>query len=312
MSLTNRIEKLTPEQEALIPVYREKWRAIALSTERIDRTLAILAVNTAYKLIGKAEPVVLFCDSPQAILKTFTSILKRRLSRNMEWLVESYPDNQRVTQLREELGVPLAMQLEEQLHRQLRKQLEQQLHWQVRMELEGQLRQQSHELQWELHLNQQLQRHLPECLSPEPWILDGVWLDFAISVLHRQHDKSKWSAFKSLVEHCGWLFPYEKICLVCERPINLAFDNAARLHAEGEPAIQFADGFSIYAYQGAHLPERYGKIHPHQWRSQWLLEEPNAELRRVLIQGIGYERICHASFAGSTATPQTRSRVGSN
>jgi transposase len=31
------IEKLTPEQEALIPVYWEKWRAIALSTERIDK-----------------------------------------------------------------------------------------------------------------------------------------------------------------------------------------------------------------------------------------------------------------------------------
>ncbi|MFN6512933.1 MAG: hypothetical protein RMY29_000355 [Nostoc sp. CreGUA01] len=39
------IEKLTPEQEALIPVYREKWRAIALSTERIDREKAAEAVK---------------------------------------------------------------------------------------------------------------------------------------------------------------------------------------------------------------------------------------------------------------------------
>lgn len=31
------IEKLTPEQEALIPVYRQKWRAIAFSTERLDK-----------------------------------------------------------------------------------------------------------------------------------------------------------------------------------------------------------------------------------------------------------------------------------
>jgi len=34
------------------------------------------------------------------------------------------------------------------------------------------------------------------------------------------------------------------------------------------------------------------KLHLNQWQSQWLLEENNAELRRVLIQGIGYEKIC--------------------
>lgn len=33
------IESLTPEQEALIPVYRKKWRRIAFSTETIDYIL---------------------------------------------------------------------------------------------------------------------------------------------------------------------------------------------------------------------------------------------------------------------------------
>ena len=31
-----KITKLTPEQEALIPVYREKWKAITLSTKQIN------------------------------------------------------------------------------------------------------------------------------------------------------------------------------------------------------------------------------------------------------------------------------------
>lgn len=78
---------------------------------------------------------------------------------------------------------------------------------------------------------------------------------------------------------------------MCDRPRLLSLDNQERLHAEGSPAIQFADGFSIYAYQGAILPEKYGKVHPREWQSQWLLSEENAELRRVLIQGIGYARI---------------------
>ncbi len=54
---------LTPEQEALIPIYHDKWRKIALSTERIDRQKAADAVKAAYKLIGDEEPKIIFFDS---------------------------------------------------------------------------------------------------------------------------------------------------------------------------------------------------------------------------------------------------------
>jgi hypothetical protein len=90
----------------------------------------------------------------------------------------------------------------------------------------------------------------------------------------------------------GLIFDFEDSCFICARPIKFSVDSEHRPHAEREPAIQFADGFSIYAYQGVRLPEQYGKLHPHQWKARWLLEERNAELRRVLIQGIGYSRIC--------------------
>lgn len=84
----------------------------------------------------------------------------------------------------------------------------------------------------------------------------------------------------------------KKFALYCDRPFHMRFDNENGLHAEGEPAIEFTDGFSLYSYHGVTLPEKYGKIHPQQWQSQWLLTEENAELRRVLIQGISYARIC--------------------
>ncbi|MEG4047703.1 DUF6745 domain-containing protein [Microcoleus sp. Pol17_C1] len=97
---------------------------------------------------------------------------------------------------------------------------------------------------------------------------------------------------KLLFEHCGLIFPFEKICFVCDRPRHLRFDSQNRLHAEAEPAIEFADGWKIYYYHGVELPDKYGKIHPNQWQSQWILAEENAEVRRVLIEVIGYDRIC--------------------
>lgn len=47
------METLTPEQEAQIAIIVEKWRAIALSTEPIDRHKATEAIKSAYALIGK-------------------------------------------------------------------------------------------------------------------------------------------------------------------------------------------------------------------------------------------------------------------
>ena len=44
------------------------------------------------------------------------------------------------------------------------------------------------------------------------------------------------------------------------RAIALITDSDCRLHAEGKPAVQFADGFSIYAYRGVILPEWYDRL----------------------------------------------------
>ena len=62
--LQKKIEKPTPEQEALIPFYQEKWRNIALSTEPIDRQKVTSAVKKAYALIGLSVPEIIFIDSP--------------------------------------------------------------------------------------------------------------------------------------------------------------------------------------------------------------------------------------------------------
>jgi Leucine-rich repeat (LRR) protein len=39
------------------------------------------------------------------------------------------------------------------------------------------------------------------------------------------------------------------------------------------------------------LPRQYW-AHPSQWQAEWLLTETNAELRRMLLHGIGYDRLC--------------------
>lgn len=68
------INQLTNEQESLITVYREKWRNIALLTQRIKREKAIKAADLAYSLLGKSIPKIIFLESPNQFNNNFLKI----------------------------------------------------------------------------------------------------------------------------------------------------------------------------------------------------------------------------------------------
>ncbi|NEQ50805.1 MAG: hypothetical protein F6K11_11820 [Leptolyngbya sp. SIO3F4] len=143
-------------------------------------------------------------------------------------------------------------------------------------------------------LGKQLSQYIAynHCIHPELWAIQGAWWEFCITVLNSKHDAEKWSAFQRITTQCGWILPYEKVCFVCARPIKLAFDMGERLHAEGEFSVLYEDGYGLYFHHGVALPKKYGQVKPEKWIPTWLLDENNAELRRILIQGIGYDRIC--------------------
>jgi hypothetical protein len=293
------IERLTSEQEALIPAYREKWCQIALSTEPIDRKKTAAAVNTVYSLIGqKKQPEILFFDSPFAALSmVFPSALSQEMGLDLSGLIRN--------QLLCELPRQLLSQVDHYLWNQLEIQFSSEL-WSdsLRAELENQLDSQLNsdcdrydfyyeEELWNQWKTELIDNTIFNCIESEVWACNRANLyDFCISVLNCDHDQKLWSAYQLLLKNCSWIFPHTKICLVCDRPRFVCFDNQQRLHAEGSPALQFADQFSVYAHHGVRIPERYGKLHSNEWHSEWLLSEENAELRRVLIQGIGYAKIC--------------------
>jgi hypothetical protein len=107
-----------------------------------------------------------------------------------------------------------------------------------------------------------------------------------------QHEQfcAVWMPFVDAVEaglFCYWVTTTKVIALTL--PVMRIEDD--RLHADGKPAVQWSDLECYYFWHGTEIPQKYGAVLSQKWRSQWLLEEPNTELRRVLIQGIGYDRI---------------------
>jgi internalin A len=266
---------------------------LTLSTTPIDTKKATETVKNIYVAIGHKAPQVIVCSSPPVADLNFLKQLKidcmsqnqisPKATGNLGW------GKSLLKELFQSVDVGLSRRLWKKLCHQII--LEPDTDCTLVSELE------------ELAINYPESRksesrsysNYLQPLTPTALVKEIHLTEFLISKLGITLDQKAQELIRckqQLFEECGWIFPFEKICLVCDRPLHLRFDSANELHAEGEPAIAFADGYSLYFHHGVKLPEKYGKVHPDLWQAQWLLSESNAELRRVLIERIGYDRIC--------------------
>lgn len=90
-------------------------------------------------------------------------------------------------------------------------------------------------------------------ITPEKIIHKIYLIEVYQSLLNITLDEKtqQWyDCLNQLFEYCGWFIPFEDVCIVCDHPSKFSLDSENRLHAEGEPAIQFADGYGLYFYHG--------------------------------------------------------------
>lgn len=326
-----KIIKLTREQENLIPVYQDKWKQIMLSTERINRDAAIDAIKQAYTLMNLPEPEIFFYQSLYAIgfenenLIDLHQICNEDFTCEVISSIESHLRNQILKQIKLESQENLFWEFNVvedvcSVFFQITSDADTQLLFELDEYRTKEFNSVANSLDIVIDDYQDKIIDLFMLISDDypditqkisdngeflntifgndyKWIEPSVWgsycsfCDYCINVLNCEYDPKEWELLQSVAKNWGWVLPLDKQVIICEKPLKYCFDSNYNLHAEGEAAIEFADGYSIYAYHGAVLPEKYGKVHPKDWKPRWLLEEDNAELRRVLIQGIGYARI---------------------
>jgi len=271
-------------------------KRLTLSTTPIDAQKATEAVKVAYAAIGLEQPEVIVCSSPRDAFLQIFNLPKgdrspnwsneghwNRLGKKLDWKLMS-------PSIVREFTSPAVWEYE-LTYMMIEPEEDSTLSWAIN-KLVHEYKRSERTMGNVLPANLLYLKfpETPTTLFQEIYLTQ--WYISSLGVNLSQKAQEILRCQKLLFEHCGWIFPFEKFCAVCDRPRHLRFDSQNRLHAEGEPAIEFADRWNFYYYHGVRLPEEYGQLHPNQWQSQWLLTEDNAELRRVLIQGIGYDRIC--------------------
>ena len=98
------------------------------------------------------------------------------------------------------------------------------------------------------------------------------------------------SPWVTITRSCGWWWPQDDVCVIAERPSVLRTepvpgeDGDRRLHAADGPAVEYPDGWRVYAWHGIRVPP-------------WVIDQPtveriagesNVEVRRCAIEHLGW------------------------
>jgi hypothetical protein len=90
---------------------------------------------------------------------------------------------------------------------------------------------------------------------------------------------------------CGafaYVFRHSSV-FVCKNPTTINLDSQKRLHCDDGPAVEFPDGYSLFAWNGV-LVDGELVLHPETMTAERIETEANVELRRVMMEKYGISR----------------------
>ena len=227
-----KIEKLTPEQEALLPAFVDYGLQYGLNTSPCDRPKAEAAIRAHYAALNRPEPkLIIWLDSPHQGAIGAAMLAGTKFS-----------------------GAQVRAQVWAQVWNQVRDQVGDQVY------------------------------RAAYGAQDMGWV---AWFR-AMQAIGVNLPKSA-DTIAAVSENVGWWWPFENAVIVTERPCVIKFDGEKRLHCETGPAVEYRDGFGVYAWRGIRIPPEWIKDGPPDAIS--CLRVENIEQRRIACEMRGWHNI---------------------
>lgn len=259
---------LTPEEEAKIPEYANKWRAIALDCQPANRALSEAAIYEICEANGKAKPKhFLWVLSPTELIDSYCIMraewerLKRPAITGKVW--EDLTATWRTFQQTKEAPREIRPVLERDLQKFVKDAQDAVLFGQ-------------HDAHW------------------------LAFFDYFRNVLGYTKETESRLGFMEHARHGGWFILCDEVCICAERWMQLALDDRGRLHNDVGPAIEYRDGQKQYYVQGIHLSAEVAEaliIDTKKLTIKMVDAERNAEIKRLMIERFGKDKYVHAKKA---------------
>lgn len=279
--MVKRIDRLTPEQEAQIEPWAQRWIEKGLKTDRADWAGFERGARECYRLSGLEQPkIVVRCASP--LIAAVTGYVVDELGRaGLDRVLERAPgrstlfDPETTYQTLQDAVVATVSGL-----------------------LPGKLNKRTaREVILEEGRKIDLRKAKYSYFGGQFWLSWQAFESFFHDVCHLDSGKrAEAEAYRLAQESACWWLPYDWGITVSDRPTVIGLEQIAprgwgshRLHREEGPALHWTDGFAIYAWHGVvvapHVIER-----PESITLEEINGESNAEVRRVLRERYGEGR----------------------
>lgn len=309
-----KISKLTAKQEKELKDFRARMWRQGVSCEPWDRVTAEAAITAAYKEIGMPPPTFFWMPSPWScamglsILRYLTN--NRTAGAGLQAGLKAGLGDGLWAGLEDGLEAGLEARLEAGLRHGLRHGLEDGIRDGLADGIRAGLRD---------GLEAGIRDGLGKIFTNEYTTLwwgqmDTYWLSFYrfgtdLGCEQTSLNLRRLEIMESISASCGFWYPRDKVCFVSDRFLDVKWDNARnhvglpfRLHCDDGPAVTFRDGWSLYYWHGIRIP------FTHRWiitdkskiTADAIMNEPNAELRRIMCEASEFKPII--SIANIIAT----------
>lgn len=142
-------------------------------------------------------------------------------------------------------------------------------------------------------IGQDAVRELAKSSASDMWHGGNTWSgwDCYLSFFQENHIVTTpamdiYEHWKQLSLHSGPRCVHEKFVMFSDRPLEMHVDDRLRLHAETVPAITWRDGTCVWVVGNVRVPG-WVVERPDEITLDKLLDERNAEVRRVMMQRMG-------------------------
>jgi len=285
----SRIEQLSQEQVARLAEFRERWLRIGLATGPGDRAAAIAGVNEAYAAAGLKSPkIVIWLGSPLAGAIGAAMLARPQVGAQVGAQVRDQVGDQVGAQVRDQVGAQVWAQVWAQVGAQVGAQVWAQVGAQVRDQVGAQVRD---------HVRDQVGAQVGRACYGQQ---DAGWLGFYdyFSEVCKLNAANRLSGMAAVAQAAGWWWPFANAVILTERPTRLSRDAANRLHCETGAAIEYSDGWGVYAWHGTRVPAEWitnkAALDP-----KIALTHENIEQRRAAAEIVGWARVLEAVGARS-------------